>query len=260
MSGSVRTEKDGNIGWVVFDHRERRNAISVDMWRQIPSAVADLEGDADVRVVVLTGAGRAAFVSGADISEFGESRMGPGAESYAGDAGTALSAIAGVEKPVIALIHGFCFGGGVALALTADLRYAADDAVFAIPAARLGVGYHWAMLEALIDVVGAPAAKEILFTARRYRAEEALRIGLVNAVFAKDDLEGRVGEIAGRIAENAPLTLRSVKKIARELTKAPETRRTDEMDAAIRACFESEDYREGVAAFLEKRRPRFRGR
>ncbi|RMD84031.1 MAG: enoyl-CoA hydratase [Candidatus Dadabacteria bacterium] len=260
MAGTVRAEKEGPIGWLVFDHPERRNAISARMWEEIPEAIERLAEDEEIRVIVLRGAGEKAFVSGADVSEFSGDPLGPGADQYAGRAVAALEAIAGVDKPVMAMIHGFCFGGGVALAVRADLRYAADDARFCIPAARLGVGYHWAMLEPLIAAVGESMAKEILFTARRYDAGEALRMGLVNAVFPKAELERSVRMLAGEIADNAPLTVRTVKRVARELARPPAERSYEAIEASLRACFESEDYREGVAAFLEKRRPRFRGR
>ena len=260
MGGRIRVEVEGAIGWLVFDHPERRNAISVEMWQELPRAAARLDADPAVRVVVLRGAGEAAFVSGADISEFEGARTGEAAALYEERNARAFGSVAEISKPVLAMIHGFCIGGGVAMSLSADLRYASDDAVFAIPAARLGIGYAVGGLDALIQVVGAPAAKELFFTARRFSAAEALRMGLVNAVLPREGLLPHVRETAARIADNAPLTVRSVKKIAAELAKDPGRRDLAGAQASVRACLESDDYREGMRAFLEKRAPAFRGR
>jgi len=259
MSGQVRTEITGHLGWIVFDHPERRNAISAQMWREIPSAAERLDVDPAVRVIILRGAGEAAFVSGADISEFEAQRSGESAAAYDQHTARAVSALLEVNKPVIAQIHGFCVGGGCALALAADLRYAAADAVFAIPAARLGLGYSASGLRLLVSVVGFAAAKEIFFTARRFLAGEALHLRLVNQVVPKAQLDTIVRHVAEEIARNAPLTLRSAKLILRELAKDPAGRDQAAMDASIRACYASRDYAEGVRAFLEKRRPVFTG-
>ncbi|MEN8184334.1 MAG: enoyl-CoA hydratase [Myxococcota bacterium] len=261
MGGRVRVEREPPIGWIVFDHPERRNAISTEMWRAIPPAVAELSADPEIRVVILRGAGDLAFVAGADISEFEQQRTGgEAAVAYESGTGRAFGALVNLEKPLLAAIHGFCVGGGMALALAADLRFAAEDAVFAIPAARLGLGYHASGIEALVQLVGPSAAKEIFMTARRFRADEALRLGLVSGVVPKDQLEDHVADLARRIARNAPLTLASVKLVVRELARPLEQRDASAMAESIRACFESDDYREGVRAFLEKREPHFQGR
>lgn len=253
--------KEPPIGWLVFDHPERHNAISFEMWQAIPALAAALEDDRDVRVVILRGAGEAAFVSGADISEFERTRTGAqAAQAYEEIGIEAFEAVAKLGKPVLAMIHGFCVGGGMALALSADLRYAADDAQLAIPAARLGLGYHATGLAALVRLVGPSTAKEILFTARRLTAGEALARGLVNEVFAKPALEEQVRAIATSVAENAPLTLRSAKRVIGELAREAGERDRDAIRRSILACFESEDYREGVRAFLAKRKPVFQGR
>jgi len=259
MAGRIGVEKEGPLGWIVFDHPERRNAVSEAMWRAIPDAARTLDEDPDVRVIVLRGAGDVAFVAGADISEFEKRRTGPGAAAYEETTARAFAAIGAISKPVVAMIHGFCVGGGMATALGADLRYAADDGVFAIPAARLGLGYHAGGIEALQALVGPALAKEIFFTARRFDAEEALRMGLLNGVFPKADLEDRVRAVGAQIAENAPLTVRSVKRIVRELAREPARRDHDAIHRSIQRCFDSDDYREGVRAFMEKRRPGFRG-
>jgi len=263
MGGRIhveRDEQDPRLGWIVFDHPERRNAISVEMWRQIPTAIRELTEDPGVRVVLLRGAGEAAFVAGADISEFGEKRIGTSATDYDDDGARAFTALATCPKPVIAMVRGYCVGGGVAIALCADLRYAANDAIFAIPAAQLGVGYHLGGIEMLQSLVGPSRAKEIFFTARRYSASEAHAMGLVNEVIPVADLLARVRDTARRIADNAPLTVASVKRIVSELALPREQRDQGAIDESIAACFASEDYREGVAAFLAKRKPRFSGR
>ena len=259
--GRIRVERQGSIATLVLDHTERRNAISVRMWRELEEGCRKLADDPDVRCVIVRGAGEQAFVSGADISEFQQTRASASAErSYGETSGRAFVALATLPIPTIALIHGICIGGGVALSLACDLRYAADDAVFAIPAARLGLGYSLEGIEALLHVVGPARAKEIFYTARRYDANEALAMGLVERVVPKAELDAEVARTAEAIGQNAPLTVRAVKLAVREALREPGARDMDAVRKAVAACFESEDYKEGIRAFLEKRHPRFQGR
>ena len=253
--------KEGQIGWLIFNNPERRNAVSLDMWRAIPEVLAAFEADPEVRVVVFTGAGDKAFVSGADISQFEEQRRDSTAEArYSSASGTANVAMAGLSKPSIAMIRGYCIGGGLAVALNCDIRICETGSRFAIPAARLGLGYGFGGIKALIDLVGPSIAKEILFTARQFSAEEALRVGLVNRVAAPAELEPLVREYAAMIGQNAPLTIRAAKLASTELLKAEAKRDFGVVQRAVEACFNSADYHEGRTAFMEKRSPLFTGR
>jgi enoyl-CoA hydratase/carnithine racemase len=253
--------KDGAIGYLTFNNPERRNAVSLEMWDAIPGVLAEFERDDAVRVIVLTGAGEQAFVSGADISQFERERNNQASsERYSERSAAASRALETLTKPSIAMIRGYCIGGGLAIALTADLRIAADDARFAIPAARLGLGYGFAGVQRLVDVVGATRAAEILFTARQFDAAEALAMGLLNAVVPVAQLQSAVHECASRVANNAPLTVRAAKLAIKQALKDPERRKLAELEAAVAACFESADYAEGRRAFMEKRKPRFTGR
>jgi enoyl-CoA hydratase/carnithine racemase len=246
------------IGWIILDHPERKNALSESMWGELADAARQLDQNAEVRAVVLRGAGEEAFASGADISEF--EQHDETETSVASGSENAFLELERLSKPLIAMVHGYCIGGGLAVALTADMRYASEDASFAIPAARLGLGYDMEGIEELARLAGISCAKEILFSARRYSAAEALEMGLVNKVLPAPLLEDYVRKMAERIAGNAPLTLKSVKLIARELCREPSLRDMKAVESSLAACDESEDYREGVAAFLSKRSPRFRGR
>jgi enoyl-CoA hydratase/carnithine racemase len=252
--------KDGAIGWMIFNNPERRNAVSLDMWEAIPVILEAFESDPAIRVIVLAGAGERAFVSGADISEFEERRStAETVRHYDAVAERASNALHGASKPTVAMIRGWCVGGGVAVAITCDVRIAAEDAR-GVPAARLGLGYKMAGVRRLMDLVGPAVTKDIFFTARHYSAADALRIGLVNEVVPTGELEEFVGRYAGMIAENAPLTIAAVKRTVAELLRDPEQRDAKAVAAMIEACFASEDYREGRTAFMEKRPPRFRGR
>lgn len=257
--GKLCVERDGAIGRMVFDNTARRNAINASMWRGIPDAIAGFNDDAEVRCIVLRGEGETAFAAGADISEFEQNRSTEeGVRVYEEAVEAAHAAIESSPKPVIALIHGFCVGGGLATALSCDLRYAGESARFAIPAARLGLGYGVHGNGRLAATVGHACAREIMFTGQLYDASEALAMGLVNRVMPDIELDAYVESIALRIAANAPLTV-AASKIAFESLIAP-VGDFSAARAAIRACMESEDYIEGRRAFMEKRKPRFRGR
>lgn len=248
------------VAWVVLRNPSRLNAVRLEMWQALPEAVRRLDADPTVRVLVLRGAGSAAFASGADISEFSTHRGdAASAAAYEGVTATAFAALLAVEKPVVAMIQGVCIGGGLAIAACADLRLASDDARLALPAARLGLGYHQSGVERLVALLGPAAAAELFFTARQYTAADALQIGLVNRVVPAAELRGFTERYVGDIAGNAPLTLRAAKRAILETQRPPAARDPAAVAQLIAACFESADYAEGVRAFLEKRRPRFRG-
>jgi enoyl-CoA hydratase/carnithine racemase len=253
--------KEGPIGWMRFNNPARHNAVSVDMWKSVSEIMAEFEGDDEIRVVVLSGAGGKAFVSGADISEFEEKRASREAVlEYDRIAGQANAAIIGCSKPTIAMIHGYCIGGGLGIALCCDLRVAAEDSSFAVPAAKLGLGYAYEGIKRLVDIVGPSFAKEIFYTARRFDSSEAMGMGLVNRVVPGATIEAYVRDYAASIGKNAPLTIRSVKLCVNEATKDPGDRNLAAAQAAVDSCFASEDYIEGRNAFLEKRKPIFRAR
>jgi enoyl-CoA hydratase/carnithine racemase len=248
------------IGWIVLRNPSRLNAVRLEMWQALPAAVRDLDTDPAVRVLVLRGAGESAFASGADISEFATHRRdAASAAAYEEVTATAFAALTAVEKPLVAMIQGVCIGGGLAIASCADVRLASDDARLALPAARLGLGYHQSGVERLVALLGPSAAAELFFTARHYTAAEALQVGLVNRVVPRAELHAFTADYAGHIAANAPLTLRAAKRAIVESQRPPELRDRRAVAQLIAACFESADYAEGVRAFLEKRRPRFTG-
>jgi enoyl-CoA hydratase len=252
-------DADG-IGWLTINQPARRNAVSLEMWQGIADATAAFAADPEVRVVVLSGAGGQSFASGADISEFDEQRANAAQKIRYGEVAAAGQvALARLDKPLIAMIQGWCVGGGLAIALHADVRFATHGSRFAIPAARLGLGYDYAGLAALARLVGPSTAKDMLFSARFLDADEALRIGLVNFVAADATLRGDVQAYAARIAANAPLTLHAAKAAIRLFERYSIDAGSADVDALVDRCFDSEDYREGRRAFAEKRTPVFRG-
>ncbi len=261
MPDTLLLQKESPLAWIVFNRPERRNAVDLDMWRTLPQLVAEVATDDDLRVLILRGAGEEAFVSGADISQFGKVRSGSeSTREYDRAVDAALKSLASLEKPVITLIHGFCMGGGCSVAVMCDLRLCADDARFGIPAARLGIAYPLERgVERLVHIVGVSNATEILMTARVYNAEEAVHMGLVNRVLPKVELDSYTREYALKIADNAPLSVAAHKFFVRESAKAATLRDMDAAEAWSIRCFGSQDYQEGIKAFMEKRRPRFQG-
>jgi enoyl-CoA hydratase/carnithine racemase len=249
------------IATVTFNNPSKRNALSLEMRTALPGVLQQLQDDPAVRVLVITGAGDQAFVSGADISEFGQQRTSPEARAEYDRSGADIAhSWLALDKPIIAMIRGYCIGGGLITALQADIRIASDDSQFGVPAARLGLGYGFGGVEMLAAVVGTSWAAEILFSARRLSAAEALDIGLVNRVVPADELRPAVMELAAAITRNAPLTIAAIKAALKELRRPPGRRDLDRVQQLVEACFRSEDYREGQRAFAEKRPPEFSGR
>ena len=258
--GKMLAEREDGVGLITFNQPEKRNAMSVDMWQGMVEILDEFAADDAIRCVVLTGAGHKAFVSGADISQFEQQRANADAQQdYDRVTSAGRARLAAFDKPVIARIRGFCLGGGLGIAMQADLRIAAVDSQFGIPAARLGIAYGFDMVTKLVSLVGPAHARMILFTGSRIDAAEAARIGLVNQVVPDEDLSQTVFDLARRIADNAPLSLRAAKRSVAAAVAPESARDLDAVNALVAACFDSADYREGRTAFMEKRTPEFRG-
>ena len=261
VTEKVIVQKDGSVGHIRLNQPEKHNAISYTMWQGIAQAIDDYVLDSAIRVIVVSGEGGRAFSVGADISQFEEKRGSVEAvEAYDATMGRAYEKLRHVPIPTIAKIGGYCIGGGLATALCCDLRIASDDSSFAIPAARLGLGYGYNSLKPLVGLVGPANAQEILFTTRRFNASEAYHMGLINRVLPGEELDGFVAVYAEIIAGNAPLTIKACKRIIAEIGKDPDQQDLDLCRRLTEACFASDDYKEGRAAFMAKRKPSFRGR
>lgn len=253
----IHVETEGAIARLVLNRPDKRNALDAAMWRAIPELVAGVAADTGVRVLILQGAGPEAFSAGADIGEFAEVHASPArARAYHALIKAAYDAIADLDRPTIAMVRGSCFGGGCALALCCDLRYADHSARFCIPPARLGLTYSLEETKRLVDLVGPAKAKEMLMGARVIAAEEALRIGLATRLFAPAELEAETLAFAGQLAGLSQFSIRAVKAMVREIL-AGAVGDTESSRAWFERQFESPDYIEGRRAFLEKREPRF---
>jgi enoyl-CoA hydratase/carnithine racemase len=260
LTDKMLSRKEGGIGYLIFNNPERHNAVSLEMWEAASHYLEDFRNDSAVRVVVLTGAGGKAFVSGADISKFAKERSTKeGIDRYNVAVDAANTAVFEFPKPTIAMIRGYCIGGGVGLALCCDMRICSDNSKFGVPAAKLGLGYGYKGIKKLVDVVGPSYAKEIFFTARQFTAAEAHGMGLVNRVVPEAELESYVKNYAETISNNAPLTVDSVKYIVSQVLADESKRDLQKCADLVSGCFASRDYTEGRTAFMEKRKPQFTG-
>lgn len=259
--GKILASVEQSVGLITFNQPEKHNAMSVGMWAGLEQALGEWEKDDSVRVVVMTGAGEKAFMSGADISEFAERRSNVDQHrEYERAISGGRAKLFSFPKPIVARIRGFCLGGGLAMAIQADIRIASEDSQFGIPAARLGLGYGFHSVHRLVSLIGPAHAATMLYTAARISAAEAERIGLVNRAVKNTELDLAVAEITGAIAQNAPLSICANKLTIEQVLRDSEERDMEALKHANLACFESEDYREGRTAFMEKRTPKFRGR
>jgi enoyl-CoA hydratase len=261
ISGLVRAEITGSIGWLIWDNQSKLNALSPGMYEDALEVVQAFEANDAIKVVVMRGAGRRAFISGADISSFGKTRSSPEALKAAQVAPTTLRRkLIDLDKPLIAMIYGYCLGGGMGMALNADMRFASTDSQFGVPAAQRGVAYAPDGLKQLVDVVGPSSAKDIMFSARRLKSEEALRIGLINRVVDAEELEKETIAYAEVLASNAPLSMQASKYFINQLGLEHAERNEARMEAMQREAAASEDFKEATRSFMEKRRPVFTGR
>jgi enoyl-CoA hydratase len=259
--GKILQSVTEGVGIITFNNPEKRNAMSLDMWEGLGHALIALRDDPEVRVVILVGAGDKAFVSGADISQFEKTRHNAEAsEEYSRRSAEQRELLANYSKPTIACIRGFCLGGGMQVAMLADIRIAAENSQFGIPAAKLGIAYGYDGLRHLVSLVGPSWARLLMYTGMRIESAEALRIGLVDRVIADAELWSAALEIARTISGNAPLAIQAAKTTIAEVLKDPDQRDMDAIKRIGMACMDSEDFREGRRAFMEKRKPQFKGK
>ena len=260
VAGRLIWRKEGNVGHIIFDNQKKFNAVNMDMWLSLPKAIAEFNADAEIRVVVLQGAGEKAFVSGADISQFDTHRNSDSAGDYNKATEAGYMSILDCVKPVIAKIRGICMGGGLGIVMNCDIRICADNAKFRMPAGRLGMGYAFGGLKRFNEVMGPANTADLFFSARIFGGADALTIGLVKQVVPVAEFDQVVADYVQMISENAPLTLRAAKGALMEMRKPQAEQDPSRVSKMVEACFASDDYKEGRKAFAEKRVPDFKGR
>ncbi|QDW37454.1 enoyl-CoA hydratase [Bradyrhizobium sp. KBS0727] len=259
--GKILQSVTDGVGVITFNNPAKRNAMSLDMWEGLGNALIELRDNDDVRVVIMVGAGDKAFVSGADISQFEKVRHNAAAsEEYSKKSEAQRALLANYPKPIIACIRGFCLGGGMQVAMAADIRIASDNSQFGIPAAKLGIAYGYDGLRHLVSLVGPSWARLIMYTGMKIDSAEALRIGLVDRVSPDTELWDATMEIARTISGNAPLAIKAAKITIAQVLKDPDKRDMAAIKQVGTDCMDSQDFREGRQAFMEKRKPKFTGK
>lgn len=261
MTDKILSRKDGAIGHMIFNNPDKLNAISLEMWEGMSTIMADFEADPAIRVIVISGAGGVSFIAGADVSKYEEERMGENAqEHYAKTGERGLTAIYNSKKVTIAAIDGWCIGGGISVAVSCDLRYCSSKSKFGQPAMRYGIGYRYKSLSRLVDIIGVPASKDMLLGGLQFTADEAYNKGLVGRVVAEgEEFDAFIAKTAAQIAGGAPLTAEQVKFTLATILKDPADRDLAKCEEMFQTCYASADYKEGIRAFAEKRKPVFTG-